>query len=328
MPRSRASLAIALNATAGAAPEWIEVLPPGPDIQGRDGRQWRLTDPARVIARTLEDGLASLHVDYEHASELKAPQGEEAPAAGWIVALEERAGAIWAQVEWTPRAAAMIGDREYRYVSPTFYFDPETTEVVSLVSAALTNQPNLPLTALNRATDNDTEEHDTMDKEQLKALCKKLGLAAEASAEAILAAIDTLVDDKAKALNAAERPALDKFVPRADFDKLKGERDDAVKALNTIQAEAREAEITSAVDEAVKAGKVAPASKEFYLAVCRKDGGLDEFKRFVAAAPSITAPTDLDKRPLAGAAGGLTAEEKAVCRAMGIAEDAYEKARA
>lgn len=330
MTKRATASGLAINLASGSAPEWIEVLPRGPEITGRDGRHWRLDDPHKFVADSMAGG-AALHVDYEHASEIKAPNGEAAPAAGWIDRLEVRDGAVWAHVEWTPKARAMIAEREYRFVSPTFYFDKKSLAVLRLVSVGLTNQPNLTMTALNRETatpETVNEERPRMDKEQVKALCRKLGLQDEASPDAILAAVDTLKDDKQKALNAASSPALDKFVPRADYDKVKGDLTTATNRLATIESEAREKEITSAVDEAVKGGKIAPVSKEFYLAACRKDGGLDEFKKFVASAPVLTATTDLDKKPAASnAAGELTADEKAVCAAMGLTEEQFKKAR-
>ena len=319
---------LALNLASGNVPEWIEVLPRGPQIAGRDGRRWTLADPHAVVAASLKNH--ALHIDYEHASEVRAPNGEAAPAAGWIDALEVRDGAIWAHVEWTPKARAMIAEREYRFISPTFYFDKKSLAVLSLVSVGLTNQPNLTMTALNRDTgtpETPTEERPRMDKEQLKALCRKLGLQDEASPDAILAAVDTLKGDKDKALNAASSPSLDKFVPRADFDKVKGELETASNSLKRIEGEARDKEITSLVDDAVKGGKIAPASKDFYVAVCRKDGGLDEFRKFVASAPVLTGASDLDKKPAANSGADLPADEKAVCAAMGLSEEQFKKAR-
>ncbi|MCB1520666.1 MAG: hypothetical protein KDJ37_08825 [Hyphomicrobiaceae bacterium] len=320
---------LALNLASGTVPEWIEVLPAGPEIIGRDGRNWIINSADAIIAASMAAG--ALHVDYEHASEIKAPQGDIAPAAGWIDTLEARDGAIWAHVDWTPKARQMLADREYRFISPTFYFDKTSLEILSLVSVALTNQPNLSMTALNRRSETThvTPAKETlMDKEQLKALCRKLGLKDEASPDAILAAIDALCADKDKALNAAQSPDLAKFVPRADFDKVKGELETATNSLAQIESETREKEVSAIVDEAVKGGKIAPASKDFYLAVCRKDGGLDEFRKFVASAPVLTGASDLDKKPAAGGdAGDLTADEKAVCAVMGLSEDQFKKAR-
>ena len=64
-----------------AAPEWVQLLPPGPALQGRDGRAWKMNDVAAVIAAS-ETPFA---LDYEHVQDLRAINGEEAPAAGWVL---------------------------------------------------------------------------------------------------------------------------------------------------------------------------------------------------------------------------------------------------
>lgn len=332
MSKQRDILFRAINAT-GSAPEWIEVLPAGPDIKGEDGRAWRMSDPARVVAMTR--AKLPIVLDYEHASELKGPKGEEAPAAGWINDLEVREGAVWARVEWTPRAANMVANREYRFVSPVFRFSA-TKEVLRLDSVGLVNQPNLKMTALCRegagaadhaADDQPATKDDTMTPEQHKALCRKLGLADEASVDAIMTAVGKLQADEQSARNRAETPSLEKFVPRADFDAIKAKAETAEQALNRIQTERTEAEIAALVDDAVKAGKVTPASKDFYVSMCRK-GGADEFKKFIASAPVLTGVSQLAGTQPGGASGdGLSDDEKAVCRAMGLTEEAFKKAR-
>ena len=129
------------------APEWVELLPAGPTITGRDRRAWR-NDPAAVLA-AFQTEEKDLPIDWEHSSEIKAPQGEPAPAAGWITAMEERAGAVWGRVTWTERGAACVAAREYRYLSPVFTYDKKTDKIARLTSCGLTNQPNLYLAALN-----------------------------------------------------------------------------------------------------------------------------------------------------------------------------------
>lgn len=136
-----------------AAPGWIQLLPAGPDVIGRDGRAWRLSDPAAIVAAFQRRGIP-LPVDWEHATEHRAPSGLEAPAAGWVSALDVRQGAIWGNVEWTDRAAAQIRAREYRYLSPVFQFEKSTGEIRALVSAGLTNSPNLRMVALNQDESN------------------------------------------------------------------------------------------------------------------------------------------------------------------------------
>lgn len=70
-------------------------------------------------------------------------------AAAWPKGLElrENGTELWAtDVEWTPRAAKMLSDKELRYFSPEFYLswtDPESGEKFSnvLFGGGLTNRP-------------------------------------------------------------------------------------------------------------------------------------------------------------------------------------------
>ena len=72
--------------------------------------------------------------------------GNRECAPGWIRGLQARAGALWARVEWTARAAAMLKAREYRYISPTFFHARNGT-VKRIEGAALTNCPALVMPA-------------------------------------------------------------------------------------------------------------------------------------------------------------------------------------
>jgi len=62
---------------------------------------------------------------------------------------------------------------------------------------------------------------------------------------------------------------------------------------------------------------VAPASKDYHLAACRQDGGLERFTAMVGAAPVIAPPSTLDRRTADATPGKLTGEELAMCRMMG-----------
>lgn len=85
---------------------------------------------------------------------------------------------------------------------------------------------------------------------------------------------------------------------------------------------------TDAVDTAITAGKIAPASRDYHLATCRAEGGLERFQAFVAAQPVIAAPSDLDKRAPGTQPGALNADELAVCRQLGMSPEDFAKARA
>lgn len=142
-------VALCTEIKAGAqAPEWIELLPAGPDIKGRDGRAWRLTNPATVAEAFKQQGI-SLVIDYEHSTEVAAPNGVESPAAGWVEDVQVRDdGSVWGKVDWTPKANNSIVDKEYRFISPAFSHTKDG-DIIRLSSVALTNKPNLTLTALN-----------------------------------------------------------------------------------------------------------------------------------------------------------------------------------
>lgn len=298
--------AIALNAEGPDAPEWVQLTPAGPQLTGRDGRRWTLADPEAVVLAFNCHG-ADLPIDIEHATQIKGPKGEAAPAVGWIKEVANRSGALWGRVEWTAEGAAQVAGRAYRYLSPAFNFAKATGAVTDLVSAGLTNKPNFHLAALN-AEGAPAEVH--MDKELLEAL----GLADGATTADAVAAIATLKADTQTALNRAGTPDPALFVPKADFD-LATNRIAALEAGNKARVEA---EIIAEVDAAITAGKVAPSSRDYHLATCRAEGGLELFRAMVAAAPVLTAPSGLGGKAPGQRAGAYTEEELAICRQMGM----------
>jgi phage I-like protein len=86
-------------------------------------------------------------VDYHHLS-MSASTPDQAIAAGWFKSLEKREDkSLWGTVEWTPKAAKHIEDKELRYVSPVIVFEgaTDTKQDVGavLLGAALTNYPFL-----------------------------------------------------------------------------------------------------------------------------------------------------------------------------------------
>lgn len=268
----------------GQAPDWIELLPAGPTILGQDGRAWTLPDPQSLVT-AFAQRHAALVVDWEHASELRATQGLEAPAAGWIDQLAVRNGAVWGHVAWTEKAAAQITAREYRYLSPVFAYQKADSRIVQLLSAGLTNQPNLPLTALNR-------EESPMPLPA--ALCAALALPEAADEAAVLAAIATLKTDLTTARNRADTPPLDRFVPRADHDLALARASNAETRLAAIETAQRQARIEALLTRALAEGKIAPVTQDYYRAMCATEHGVDQFEAFLAKAPAllgaVTAP--------------------------------------
>lgn len=319
---------------SGEAPEWIQLMPIGPAVDGRDGRAWNMSDPDAVVAASE----LPMVLDWEHATEIKAPQGEPAPAAGWIkelsVVREESAGrspGIWGRVEWTPRGSNSVRDHEYRYVSPVFQFEKGTTEVLRLLNAALTNRPNLELTALNRR-DERQETTTVMTPAQLAALCAVLGIAADSSVEVITetarnaqARLNTLTSENT-ALNA--RAAT--LVPVTDLETALNRAKAAEDKLATLAAEQHKANVSAALNAAQTAGKVSPASRTHYEAMCSDAAGLERFKALVETLPALGAEPvarKVDDGQPANAANTLSPEEKEAAKALNVSEAVYLAAR-
>lgn len=125
--------------------EWIQLLPAG-QFNGRDGRGPYLTDAQFILTEFAGWGM-SLPIDYEHQSLEAAAKVGPVPGAGWIRELQNRDGEIWGRVDWTDTAKALIGKREYLFISPVFDHDKQG-RIVRLVGAGLTNNPNLYLRAV------------------------------------------------------------------------------------------------------------------------------------------------------------------------------------
>jgi len=136
--------------SSGKAPSDIELIPREGTITGRDGRSWLHDQPGEIIKAFNQAGVC-LPIDLEHSTQNKAPNGDPAPAVGWIKRLTMNPyGAIWAAVEWTVQGRQLIEAKAYRYISPVFIYERTTNRIAKLCSAGLTNKPNLFIPALNR----------------------------------------------------------------------------------------------------------------------------------------------------------------------------------
>lgn len=314
---------IALN-EAGTAPEWIELIPAGFDVQGRDGRAWINPDPEGVVAATTARSLP-LPLDWEHATETRAPQGLDAPAAGWIEEVAQReGGSIWGRVDWTLRGRAMVEAKEYRFVSPVFAYDKVTGVIRRLISVGLTNTPNLLLTALNRHSDDEGTDQPNREQEQPLSIAQRLapvlGLAANATDDQIVSAVT-----EAKAANRSVD--LSSYAPRADLDAAVNRANAAEAALKAKTDEDHARAIDAALAAAQDAGKIIPASVDDYRAMCTAEGGLDRFNNLVKTMPVIAGAAESrasNKAESANTGSELTDEERAVCRALGQDEATFK----
>ncbi|SDZ39209.1 phage protease [Pseudomonas salomonii] len=311
-----------LSATVsdGKAPEWVELIPPGPNVTGRDGRQWLFDEQAGILVQSSFLGRAiDLPIDWEHATQHRATKGESAPAAGWIKQLELRNGSLWGLVDWTPRASEQVVNREYRFLSPVFDFDPDTTRIARLVSAGLTNKPNFLLTALNQ------ENMEVTPVTLSPALLTALGLPATATEEQALAATAQL-KATAQAVN-TEKPNLEQFMPRADYDSVLQRAANAEQALADQKKTEHTKQVDALITSATQAGKITPATVDYHRAACQDETGLARFKAFVDAAPVVADPTNLGERKPKETTTALNAEEQAMCLQLGVDQVEFAKTK-
>jgi len=320
------SLFLSLNFEGDALPKTIELLPPGSSIHGRDGRRWTNRDPSRVARNSMER-QPRLVIDENHSTDLSAPKGGASPAMGWMTGLRAEAdGSIRADVEWTKRGAKAVLNREYSYVSPVFNFD-RNGEVTTLLRAALTNVPNLRLPALNSENNFDinggeNREEESMDREIRAAL----GLPETATGADAAEAIKALNAAKTK----AEAPAgvdLGAYAPRADLAAMEARALNAERQIAELGAARLRADAEAAVDGAIKARKIAPASRDEYLALCATDEGLEKLKNIFAKSPEIIGAVAQapEGAPPSGGTVALNAEDLALAKAMDYTGDELAK---
>jgi phage I-like protein len=210
--------------------------------------------------------------------------------------------------------------------------------------AGLTNNPNLYLTAISARAAEAMVPHaeggKAMDTLLLQQLCEMLGLDDDASPEEALAAVralrdangdddeksgrdgargeDCADDGGADAMEAGADPA--RYVAVAQFQRVLGE-------LNQLRAERTSERAERAVDDAIKAGKLIPAQRQWAISYCQAD--FNGFAAFAARQPAAFA-TGFESAaatfapPLAPAAScALTAVETAICAQLGLSPEDY-----
>ncbi|MGC4409198.1 hypothetical protein D4A92_00265 [Rhizobium rosettiformans] len=252
--------AVSLASTEqGERQQWVQLVTLG-SMKTVDGRGPYIVDNAKaVISRSFQNiSTDKLPIDYEHAIDKLAPQGLPAPAAGWISQMEARADGIWGLVEWTPKAAQQVKDKEFRFLSPVL-FHTKDFHVLSIARASLTNNPNLTLKSLNAA-----EKGLSMDYEKFMSdLRTALGLPATADADTILQTVKT-----SKSMNSAD-PA--QFVPIDMFQQTVAELH---KLRSGISLQAAEVE----VDAHIKGGKLLPFMRDWAVSLCQVNkAAFDDF---------------------------------------------------
>ncbi len=222
--------------------------------------------------------------------------------------LKIEADHIFGKLELNSQGQAAIDDKRYKYYSPAFTTD-KNGRIHAFVSVALTNKPNLNVPALNAQDSQNYQQNG--EKIMSKALFLALGLAAEASEQSALNAIQQLKDK-------AEKPDLNAFVPKATHEQVVTELNATKQKLADINKAIHDKAVEVAINAAISDKKIAPADKDYYLAQCATEKGLEDFRRFISAKAPIIGTADLPSTPAAGGETALNSEQKQLVAQLGL----------
>lgn len=130
-------------------PEWLVMVPAG-TFSAVDGRgPFHNNDAYALMDETVAQMRGGLAIDINHSTDRAAPNGLTAPAVGWIREIKVVNGAICGRPEWNAIGRAALQNREYRFLSPVFEFDPpagapdgaRTGVVKRIMRVSLVNDP-------------------------------------------------------------------------------------------------------------------------------------------------------------------------------------------
>ena len=319
-------------------PEVITVLPLGHAVSSKGE-----FEADEESFRTIQDGITKrgvdVVIDYEH----QTLGGGEAPAAGWVKELKLEDGCIKAVVEWTPRGAEYLKNREYRYLSPTIHVRKSDNKVTGLHSLALTNTPAIE--GMAPIVNSDTFEGGQVFMD-LKQLAELLGLGEDAAEEQILEAVKACLAENKSLKESQQLPADDKVVANktvcellglkagaavADVNskimELKGGIIDGVNViaeLKALKAENAERAAEEAVTLALRSGKLTPPQKDWAKSYALSDP--KGFNAFVEKAPQIVPRGEVHFDSTAAPSGDtLNSETLFACKQLGITPEEVKK---
>lgn len=314
-------------------PEWVHLLPAsqaGQMVATADARgPYIMGNAAEIIAASFANTDA-LEVDVNHATFIAAPQGGRSDAVGWVREMQARADGVWGRVEWTPEGQRLVGDKAYRKISPIIIHDLKKN-IQRIANISLVNRPNFRgLTALN--------QENPMNLHAL--LAAKLGLTADSTEEALLAAIPATAvalqsamteigvalgiegGDGVAILAAAKTHSR---AQPAELVAMQAELTSIATELSTLKSVGKRQAAETFVDGAilqVRAG-VKP-QRDRFIAMHMADPTSTE--ALIAGLPALGAGgPSAAVNIVGGEIVSLNAEQVTVARQLGVSQDAYLK---
>ena len=328
----------------------IQLLPYGEFRSATDDRPtdvpaWFLTEEnGNDVARLANAAQNDLVIDYEHQTLNKETNGQPAPAAGWMNYFEFTPQGLFAGAKWTDKAAQMIADREYRYISAVFAYDTKGY-VRKLYHAALTNFPALDgmneilaaasaqfLTPLNQKENSmdlvallrQVFQTPAATEDEMKAALSALIEKQKQQSVALSAVFDELQtrDTKIAALTAesGKQPDPAKFVPVEVMKDLQTQ-------IAALSAQINGDKASAIITEALASGKLLPAQKDWAAGLVKTEGGLAQLTAYlgtVTPVAALAATQTGGKQPSYEKTAALTAEQNAAAKMLGMSESEYK----
>ncbi len=295
-------------------------------MDGRGPFLYNEESERRIMAQWAARQGTDIVVDFEHQTLAAAENGKPAPAAGWIKKMISVAGrGLFAFVEWTAEAAAMIAANQYRYISPVFGTSKDDGgTVLNFLHAGLVNDPGL--SARNQAISmrlhiaapepiQPTGDSD-MSLAQLRGL---FALKTDATEQEVTDRVLTLK----KRTDELEAEAI--ALKANQFDPKKHVKHEDLKAVNdelvALKSSIETKEKGAFIEQALKEGKLTVALKGW-----AEGQSLESLKAFVKDAP-VVAPGKKQTEIKEGEGASLTADELQVCKNLGIKPEEFAKSR-
>ncbi|WP_312938874.1 phage protease [Oscillibacter sp.] len=333
------------NVEVTGAPEIIPIIPLG-HVTSSKGDFEVDTESLRAMKAMIAQRGVDLVVDYEH----QTLAGVQAPAAGWVQDLSIKDGYIVAKVQWTPKAAQYLENKEYRYISPVVNVRKSDKKAMGLHSLALTNTPAIEdMKAIVNSDTFEEQEGGQNNMELMQKIAQLLGLGEDAPPDQIMEALTAALND-AKALKEAaakaEPPAADNVVANKAvcelLDLKAGAAADDVAAkimelksgkiggtnvleeLKALKQHNAERAADDAVTLALKAGKITPAQQDWARSYALSDP--EGFGSFVEKAPQIVPLGEIEMGDVKALKSDTLDEATLLaCKQLGVsAEDAQK----
>lgn len=269
-----------------------------------------------LAANQAKLGREEVALDFEHNTwDKKTPEPKPVASYGTL-SVQEGVGIIWTPLaeSWTPEGTSYYTGKHYRDISPTVYRD-ENGVVIGIHSVALTragqvshlkayslSASSADLAALSADIKSDTST--TMDYQAL--LAKLLGI----SPDDLAGMTEEDIIAKADALAAAAAPKEEK--------KEETEPTPMSARLDAIER-------TQLLQDAKLAGKIIPLSAEAFnaLPLSAAKALIDGLESGKVPTSARTSETVDDAKPKA-----LSADEKEVCKQLGLTEEQFRKGNA